>query len=224
MRNHLGILFCLITASVFAQIDTKKQPLKFELKLPSTTGTNSNSFDSSLPSLDYKSPLENNDNTILKRYSILNKKEEAKSVFDTSNDFKNPGDEVKDKLNGEINRDGNWEDVFFGKFVVRTPSIIIKMRDYMDPDGDRVKILLNAETMYSNELLEGHYNTYIINLREGDNLVAIMALNQGLAGPNTANFAIYDANNNLITANDWNLKTGVSAKFTIEYIKPMIEK
>ncbi len=221
MKNQLVFIFFLATVSVFAQIDTKREPLKLELKLPSN---NTNSFNgSSLPSLDYKSPFDNNDDNLLKRYSILNKKEETKSVFDNTTDFKNPGDEIKDKLNGEINRDGNWEDVFFGKFVVHTSSIIVKMRDYMDPDGDRVKILLNAETMYSNELLEGHYNTYIINLREGDNLVDIMALNQGLAGPNTANFAIYDANENLITANDWNLKTGVSAKFTIEYVKPMSE-
>ena len=57
-----------------------------------------------------------------------------------------------------------------------------------------------------------------------DNNIDIVALNQGLAGPNTATFAIYDENDNLITTNDWNLNTGVAAKFVIEYVKPIEKK
>ena len=55
-------------------------------------------------------------------------------------------------------------------------------------------------------------------------MLDILALNQGLSGPNTATFALYDGNNNLITTNDWNLNTGLAAKFLIEYIKPIEKK
>jgi len=97
-------------------------------------------------------------------------------------------------------------------------------RDHMDPDGDKIRILLNGNVVFNVIYLESNFKTSYIELKEGENNIDILALNQGLAGPNTATFAIYDASDNLITTNDWNLNTGVSAKFTIEYIKPMQKK
>jgi hypothetical protein len=97
-------------------------------------------------------------------------------------------------------------------------------RDHMDPDGDKVRILLNSIVAYNVIFLETEFKTTYIELREGENSIDIVALNQGLAGPNTATFALYDGDNNLITTNDWNLNTGVSAKFTIEYVKPIEKK
>lgn len=94
----------------------------------------------------------------------------------------------------------------------------------MDPDGDRVRIIVNDVVVFFNIYLESYFKTHIIDLAEGENLIDILALNQGLAGPNTATFVIYDANDNLITNNDWNLNTGSAAKFLIEYIKPMENK
>ncbi len=217
MKTSLHFLVLFFSIVSFAQIDKKSSSLKLKLENPfnETPADQSN-----LPSLEYKSifDTENKPN----RYSILPKTEEkTKSILDTSTDFKNPGDEIKNKLNNEIAKEGSWNDVFFGKFIVRTSAIKIKTRDFADPDGDRVRFFLNRDVMYLNELLEGHFKTYVLNLREGDNAVDIMALNQGLAGPNTAFFAIYDENDNLITSNEWNLKTGVSAKFLIEYRKEM---
>ena len=37
-------------------------------------------------------------------------------------------------------------------------------------------------------------------------------------------FAIYDDNGNLITTNDWNLNTGLSAKFFLVYRKTLEKK
>lgn len=217
MKIFINLVLLLFVSVSVAQIDTKKStPLKLKLDNPfeQTPADNSN-----LPSLEYKSVF---DSPKKSRYSILsNDKETPKSILDTSTDFKNPGDEVMDKLNKEINKEGNWDDVFFGKYVVRTSTIKIKTRDFMDPDGDRIRIFLNYQILFLNELLGSNYETYVVNLREGENAIDIMALNQGLAGPNTANFAIYDENDNLITTNDWNLKTGVSAKFIIDYKKPL---
>lgn len=218
MMRFLSFLFLLTFFQMSAQFDKKKQPIRLELKSPfEKTDTNT----SNLPSIEFKSIFDKNDN-YLKKFSTLNTKEEpTKSILDTSTDFKNPGDEIKEKLNREIEREGSWEDVFFGKFVVNTPIIKIMARDFMDPDGDRVQVVLNDVVTVTNITLDVSYKSYYIDLRDGENLLNIVALNQGLAGPNTANFAIYDNEGNLITTNDWNLKTGVAAKFIIEYRKPI---
>ncbi|WP_264554436.1 hypothetical protein [Flavobacterium sp. N1861] len=188
-----------------------------------TTSTPPSEFSSSLPSLEYKSTLNENKN-YLKKYSTLNKKTNSKSILDESNDFVNLGDEIKDKLNKELAEEGNWEDVFFGKYRVTTPIIKIMTRDFAEPDGDRVQILLNNLILVQSILLDVGYKTNYIDLREGDNLLDILALNQGLAGPNTATFTIYDGNGNLLTTDNWNLKKGVSAKFIIEYVKEIDSK
>ena len=213
------LFFLFISVGVSAQLDKKQQPIRLELKNPFEKSNESPNSD--LPSLEYKSMFDKGDSN-LSKYSILNKSNEpSKSILDTSTDFKNPGDIIRDKLNGEIAKEGSWEDVFFGKFVVNTPIIKIMARDFADPDGDRVQILLNSTITVNNITLGSSYKSYYIDLREGENLLDILALNQGTAGPNTANFAIYDSNNNLIINNDWNLKQGVAAKFVIEYRKPI---
>lgn len=210
----------MFSISIYAQFDKKSTPIRLELKSKKSTDIPSD-FSTDLPSIDFKSSLDKKDDNFLKKYSILNKKEPVKSIFDKKNDFKNPGDEVKDRLNKEIAKEGNWEDVFFGKYVVNTPTVKIMAKDFADPDGDRVQMVLNGAISEMNVLLESYYKTYTVNLNEGDNLLDIIALNQGLSGPNTASFSIYDANGKLVTSNEWNLNTGVAAKFLIEYIKPM---
>lgn len=217
MKKSFLALFYIFTLSIYSQIDKKNEPLRLQLDNPFDQPASNSS---NLPKLEYKSIFDTENKP--SRYSILQNKEESpKSILDTSTDLKNIGDEIKDKLNGEIAKEGEWNDVFFGKYIVKTSQIKIKTRDFMDPDGDRVRFFLNSEIMYINELLESYFKTYVLSLREGDNMIDITALNQGLAGPNTAFFAIYDENDNLITSNEWNLKTGVSAKFMIEYRKPI---
>ena len=213
------LLFILQFVLVSAQKDSpfKASKLKLNWDEPAKVETPSNT-----KSLPYKSIFDKNDD-YLKKYSILNQKKGEESVMVQKNEFKNPGDEVKDKLNKETQQ-GSWENVFFGKFKVNTHVIKIKTRDYMDPDGDKVRIILNEVTVVNVINLDSDFKTCYIDLREGDNLMDIVALNQGLSGPNTATFAIYDENDNLITTNDWNLNTGVAAKFIIEYVKPIEKK
>lgn len=215
MKISLSILLLFVTTLVFTQVDTDKKVYEFKLEKPFETQPTDNL---NLPSIEFKSIFDKEG--ILSRYSITKKKEKPqKSILDTSTNLQNIGDEVKDKLNKEIAKEGDWNDVFFGTFRVNTSTIKIKTRDFAAPDGDRVRFYLNNSIMYANEVLESFFKTYVINLNQGDNLISIMALNQGLSGPNTAFFAIYDENDNLITSNEWNLKTGVSAKFTISYQK-----
>lgn len=219
MKFRFAFILILIGSFGFSQIDKNSRPIKLTIEPPKIITPEQPKFSPDLPSIEYKSILNTEDKP--SRYSILKTKTEpTKSILDTTNtDYKNPGDEIRDKLNNEIAKEGAYTDVYFGKFKVHTSSIKIKTKDFADPDGDRVRFELNTDVMYANELLESFYKTYVINLREGDNLLDIMALNQGTDGPNTAYFAIYDENDNLVTSNEWNLKTGVSAKFTIEYVK-----
>ena len=213
------LLFILQFVLVSAQKDSpfKASKLKLNWDEPAKVDTESNTV-----TLPYKSIFDKDD-SYLKRYSILNQKKGEESVMIKKNEFKNPGDAVKDKLNKETQK-GSWEDVFFGKFKVSTPVLKIMTRDHMDPDGDKVRIILNEVTAFNVIYLDSEFKSSYIELREGDNNIDIVALNQGLAGPNTATFAIYDGNDNLITTNDWNLNTGVAAKFVIEYVKPIDKK
>lgn len=212
------ILCCTVQLS-WAQKDTPFKTSKLKLNWDEPAAVEPASTSSSL---QYKSILEKDD-SYLKRYSILKKDEQKTSVLEQKTDFKNPGDEFKKKLNKEIN-EGSKVDVFFGKFVVNTPTLIIKTRDHMDPDGDKVRIIVDDVVVVLVVNLESTFKTHTVDLKEGDNLLDILALNQGLSGPNTATFALYDGNNNLITTNDWNLNTGLAAKFLIEYKKPLEEK
>lgn len=217
--KYLVLIFSIFYWPLFSQKDSpfKSSKLKLEWENPIIVEPKNSS-----PGIQYKSILEN-DNSYLKRYTINKKEKVAESVLEKKTEFKNPGDEYRDKLNKEIGI-GSSVDVFFGKFKVFTSKLKILTRDHMDPDGDRVRIIVNNVVVVLNIYLESSFKTHIIDLTEGENLIDILALNQGLAGPNTATFVIYDANDNLVTNNDWNLNTGLAAKFLIEYIKPMENK
>jgi hypothetical protein len=217
--KNILFLLCCCSQMIWAQKDTpfKSKKLKLDWDEPAFVEPTSTA-----KGIEYKSILEKNDSN-LKRYSVLNKNTPKSSVLEIKNDFKNPGDEYKKKLNKEMN-EGSKVDVFFGKFVVNTPIIIAKTRDHMEPDGDKIRIIVNDIVVVLVTELEGSYKTHTIDLREGENLLNFLALNQGLSGPNTATFALYDGNGNLITTNDWNLNTGLSAKFLIDYKKPLEKK
>ena len=50
---------------------------------------------------------------------------------------------------------------------------------------------------------------------KGFNKIDFEALNQGTAGPNTAEFRVYDDQGLLVSANQWNLATGFKATIII---------
>jgi hypothetical protein len=213
------LLFICVVQYSWAQKDAPIKTTKLKLNWDQPTFVEPTS--SSAGGIQYKSIIEKSD-SYLKKYAIINKDKPTESILVVKSEFKNPGDIYRDKLNKEIGV-GSSVDVFFGKFKVNTPRIFVRTRDHMDPDGDKVRIILNNVVVVLVVTLESSFKTNSIDLREGDNLLDILALNQGWSGPNTATFALYDANNNLITTNDWNLSTGLAAKFIIEYVKPLEE-
>ncbi|VXB71086.1 conserved exported hypothetical protein [Flavobacterium sp. 9AF] len=215
--KKLLIVLILFSISLSAQIDKKKQVFNLQLSNPFESNTSTNSS-SSLPSLQYKSVLDKDDN-YLKKYSVLNNTSTSKSILEDNKDFKNPGDELKDNLNKKLHDkpiDESFKsNQFLGQFSTKAKYIKIVCRDHEYPDGDRVRILVNDVVFIPEILLEAASKEYYLDLSKGFNKIEFLALNQGSSGPNTAAFRVYDDKGNLITSNEWNLTTGVLAKIVV---------
>ena len=67
----------------------------------------------------------------------------------------------------------------------------------------------------SNVYLSGDFKKLNIPLKMGFNKIEIQAVNQGLYGPNTAEFRVYDEQNNELVRETWALLTGYKARFII---------
>lgn len=208
-------LFLLASISASAQIDRKNKPLKLQLVTPIE---NQKENSSTGPSIEYKSIFDKDDNP-LKRFSLTKKNETSKSILEKNSDFKNPGDEIKKKLNrqqDDVEIDPKFkQNQFLGEFKTDTKYIKIVCRDHQYPDGDRVRVLVNDKIMINSILLQSVATEYYLNLSEGFNKIDFLALNQGESGPNTAAFTVYDENGVLITTNEWNLLTGVKATIIV---------
>ena len=157
---------------------------------------------------------------------------ETKSFsMEQTNDFINPGDRVRDKLNESISKslianglkeDDSYirkTDVDFG--VIRTKSnyLIVRIRDYGAIDGDLVKASVIYDykpTVLTNSLLLGPgFDDIRVNLNDGLNYLELEALNRGNLGGNTGNFEIYDQEGKMLISNYWdNIDKGVKSKFT----------
>lgn len=104
---------------------------------------------------------------------------------------------------------------FLGKIEIETPTVRIECRDFAYVDGDRVRVYVNGKLKKSNVLLDGHFFIIELPLDLGYNQIDIQAMNQGLSGPNTAQFIVYDGNNKLISTKKWNLQTGQAASLSV---------
>lgn len=148
-----------------------------------------------------------------------------------TNDFINPGDEVRDKMNKSIEKslvnNGlkedtsylNVKDLDFGIIRTKSKSLMIRVRDYGAIDGDLIKatVIHNYKgTVLANNLyLESSFKDIKIDLQEGLNYLELEALNRGALGGNTGAFYVYDKEGNLLLSDLWNnFDTGVKSKFT----------
>lgn len=103
-----------------------------------------------------------------------------------------------------------------GTIESNTKFIRIEYRDFGLVDGDIVRIFLNEKRVDSNVHLNGSFYTLHINLKDtGYNKIDIQAVNQGYAGPNTAEFVVYDDKGNIIAHEAWNLQVGEIATLGI---------
>ncbi len=112
-------------------------------------------------------------------------------------------------------KDEYKKDQYLGNFKSGGKFVMLLYRDHGSVDGDVVRIFLNNDVIKGAAYLLGSYKTIKIDLTTGFNNVEILALNEGEASPNTAEFQLYDDQGNLITGNEWNLTAGVKASFTV---------
>lgn len=148
-----------------------------------------------------------------------------------TNDFINPGDEVRDKMNKKISKslvnNGlkedtsylNVKDLDFGIIRTKSKSLTIQVRDYGAIDGDLIKATIiqsYKRTVLANNLyLNSNFKDIKIDLQEGLNYLELEALNRGALGGNTGAFYVYDNEGNLLLSDLWNnFDTGVKSKFT----------
>lgn len=148
-----------------------------------------------------------------------------------TNDFIDPGDEVRDKMNKIIDKslvnNGlkedtsylNVKDLNFGVIRTKSKALMIRVRDYGAIDGDLIKatIICNYKsTILANNLfLDTNFKDIKIELQEGLNYLELEALNRGALGGNTGAFYIYDAEGTMLMSDLWNnFDTGVKSKFT----------
>ncbi len=149
----------------------------------------------------------------------------SKSILETNtlqftnpNDFKNPGDIYKEKLNRKSGEDESKmfrKDQYLGDFRTKSAYVKISYRDFGEVDGDEIRVLVNDKEVVSRVFLEGSFKGLELGLEKGFNKIDFEALNQGYSGPNTAEFKVYDDKGQLVSANQWNLATGFKATIII---------
>lgn len=130
------------------------------------------------------------------------------------NEFINPGDVYKDKLN---KKEENSDRVFYrknqnlGDFRTGSLTAKVRYRDAAFVDGDQIRVYLNDKVIQYQVNLDSDFKGFEIVLEKGFNKIEFEALNQGSSGPNTAEFQVYDDKGGIISASQWNLGTGFKA-------------
>ncbi len=202
--RFLFLIGCFIVSSVvFAQLDGSQSGSE-RVELKTTKGKAFPESNFGIPNLNKKG---------------LEKKEEQDPEFLKEKEFTNPSElhekRLNEKFKGDVRepkiREEFGEDMDLGEFKTSSGRVVIACRDHMVFDGDRVQIRLNGEIIAENVLLENKFKTFYVDLVEGFNKVEFIALNQGTAGPNTAELKVFDEDGKVIVSNVWNLLTGVKA-------------
>ncbi len=153
---------------------------------------------------------------LLESVSLLKKKpEEEKSVFDKEK-FADPAREYKetfDNLNNNVFKE-DYIAMNYGSYISKTQRIKIMCRDYDQVDGDQVRILLDDIQVFTCTL-SSDYTIFYLDLPANINVIDFQAINEGEGPPNTAQFTILDANEELIYNNRWSLLQGFRARIKI---------
>ncbi|MDT0294304.1 hypothetical protein ACFQ3R_01230 [Mesonia ostreae] len=194
-----------------------------QLDNPTTTTTggrlggntiNSGGFTRSTPGLS----KPNNSFYAGKNKDRLSPKEESLDITDQE-EFLDPTKKFDPKYLAKKEGDKTPEEFkknqYFGDFKSNGKFVKILCRDHMAVDGDMVQVVVNGKVQVSKISLQGSYTNVYINLEEGFNKIEVLALNQGMSGPNTAEFKVYDDMGDLIAKNIWNLATGFKASMII---------
>ena len=226
MKNFCFIFFCLVTMSMYSQIDNRNESTVIPAK-ESNDGSESNTL------LESK-PIENNGLSnadsdringlsVPKQNPLSNSNEKEFSMFG-SEEFGNPAELYSNQLNKHTKytkqeagsrENGSTTNQYLGDFKTGVSKVNVIYRDHMYPDGDRVRVFVNDDVVMANVLLQSSFKGFQLDLVEGFNKIDFQALNQGDSGPNTAELQILDSSGNIIASSQWNLATGVKATLIV---------
>lgn len=134
------------------------------------------------------------------------------------NEFMNPGDVYRDKLNKKEDKSEGLvyrKNQNLGNYSTSSLTAKVRYRDAAYVDGDKIRVYLNDKVIEYQVILDSNFQGFEIVLEKGFNKIDFEALNQGSSGPNTAEFQIYDDNGGLISASQWNLGTGFKATIVV---------
>lgn len=140
--------------------------------------------------------------------------------------FGNPGELYEKQVNKNLasvklspqeveQLNGSLTDQYFGDFKSNANYVNISYRDFGVVDGDLIQVLVNDDIVQARVFLSGGFRGFKLDLQKGFNKIDFLALNQGESGPNTAEFRVVDDLGKLVSANQWNLATGVKATIIV---------
>jgi len=214
------LCFILFTAalSVTAQIDNKSK----STSIPAIP--NKKDSAETLLFIPNKANENNafNGLSIPKTNSDMNVPKKEFSMFGET--FGNPGELYNKRLNKNkesikeemgLGSVGSKTDQYFGNFNSKSKFIQVLYRDFGLEDGDLISVSVNDEIINPRVLLTNGYKGFKLDLIQGFNKIDFLALNEGYALPNTAEFQVIDDLGNTIASNMWNLSTGVKATIII---------
>lgn len=144
--------------------------------------------------------------------------EEKKIQFTQNNNFANPTDPIKSKLNKsekEFNPNYVNRDQFFGEFKTKSEYVRICYRDFGAIDGDVVQIYTPDLVLVSNAILDMDCQYIKLRLLKGENTITLQAINEGQSPPNTGELQVIDDEGNVLSFNQWALGQGYRASVTI---------
>ena len=222
MKLFLSFLVsCSITLALNAQIDSQKKSMAIPA-VESKKETNETQKTISAQ------PLNNNTNFgSLNVPNLSTGVEMPKKEFSLFGEaFGNPGELYQKQLDKNLSNtklspaeveqlNGSLTDQYFGDFKSNAKSLNISYRDHGAIDGDLIQVRVNDDVVVGSVYLTGNFRGIKLNLQKGFNKIDFVALNQGESGPNTAEFQVVDDLGNLVSANRWNLATGVKATIII---------
>ncbi len=211
------ILFICITTSAFAQITDEQNQ---STVIPAVETEKQVDIDKK-DDLNFIEKEETPLALPIKKYTDsfdLTKKKSKGFTMIQNNDLLNPGVIFEEKWKKEQPVEGEaiyYGDQFLGRFDIESVFVNVIYRDHGEVDGDRIRVFLNDDVIRPSVYLTNGYSGFKLNLKQGINKIDFEALNQGDVGPNTAEFQVFDDNENLVSSNRWNLSTGSRATIIV---------
>ena len=215
----LCIILFLFSLSSYAQIDSKKK----SIAIPAVESKKDSS------DITPSKPIPNSNNTFgMNKPKVSRNLEMPKKDFSMfpQEEFGNPGELYTKQVDKNLEnikltpeeveqRNGSSTDQYFGDFKSKAKFVNVVYRDHGYVDGDIIQVRVNDDITHARVFLSGGFKGFKLDLKKGFNKIDFVALNQGESGPNTAEFKVVDDAGILISANRWNLATGVKATIIV---------